>query len=106
MILAALAMTGCKDRAVTLSEITEQAEGAQGADSTASAASSQSDTVICVYICGAVVSPGVYELPGGSRICDGLEAAGGFHSVYSANQMNCKADKNISRKHLLYRLYQ
>ena len=78
MILAALAMTGCKDRAVTLSEITEQAEGAQGADSTASAASSQSDTVICVYICGAVVSPGVYELPGGSRICDGLEAAGGF----------------------------
>ena len=24
-----------------------------------------------------------------------MEAAGGFHSVYSANQMNCKADKNI-----------
>ena len=42
MILAALAMTGCKDRAVTLSEITEQAESAQGADSSASTADSNS----------------------------------------------------------------
>jgi competence protein ComEA len=32
---------------------------------------------ICVYVCGAVEQPGVYELPAGSRIVDALELAGG-----------------------------
>ena len=31
-----------------------------------------------VYICGAVVRPGVYALPEGSRIYEGIEAAGGM----------------------------
>ena len=31
-----------------------------------------------VYICGAVASPGVYTLPGGSRVVQAVEAAGGF----------------------------
>ena len=35
------------------------------------------DTVV-VYVCGAVVNPGVYELPDGSRMGDAVEAAGGF----------------------------
>ncbi len=33
---------------------------------------------IFVHICGAVVNPGVYILPTGSRIFEGIEAAGGF----------------------------
>jgi len=33
---------------------------------------------IWVYVSGAVQHPGVYELKDGSRICDGIEAAGGF----------------------------
>ncbi len=33
---------------------------------------------IFVYICGAVVRPGVYELPAGSRIVQVIEAAGGL----------------------------
>lgn len=33
---------------------------------------------ICVHICGAVVSPGVYELPERSRIVQAIEAAGGL----------------------------
>lgn len=33
---------------------------------------------VCVYVCGAVNSPGVVSLPGGSRYNDALEAAGGF----------------------------
>ena len=33
---------------------------------------------VYVYVCGAVVSPGVYELPEGSRICQAVDAAGGF----------------------------
>jgi len=35
-------------------------------------------TTVCVYICGAVVQPGVYELPEGSRIVQVIEAAGGL----------------------------
>lgn len=31
-----------------------------------------------VYVCGSVVNPGVYELPGGSRIIDAIHCAGGF----------------------------
>lgn len=33
---------------------------------------------IYVHICGAVVNPGVYELDEGSRVFEGIEAAGGF----------------------------
>lgn len=33
---------------------------------------------IAVYVCGEVKSPGVYELTAGMRICDAIEAAGGF----------------------------
>lgn len=33
---------------------------------------------IAVYVCGEVKSPGVYELTEGMRICDAIEAAGGF----------------------------
>lgn len=34
--------------------------------------------VIYVHICGAVLNPGVYELDAGSRVFEGIEAAGGF----------------------------
>lgn len=33
---------------------------------------------IYVHICGAVVKPGVYQLAAGSRVFEGIEAAGGF----------------------------
>lgn len=33
---------------------------------------------VIVHVCGAVVSPGVYELPAGSRIVDAVDMAGGF----------------------------
>lgn len=36
------------------------------------------EQVLCVYICGAVLRPGVYELEAGSRIVSAVEAAGGF----------------------------
>ena len=35
-------------------------------------------TLVYVYICGAIETPGVYEMPEGSRICDVLTKAGGF----------------------------
>lgn len=33
---------------------------------------------IYVYVCGAVVHPGVYELPEGSRVCEAVAMAGGM----------------------------
>lgn len=35
---------------------------------------------ISVYICGAVISPGVYEFTLGDRVTHGIEKAGGFTS--------------------------
>ncbi len=105
---AALAVTGCSDRAVTLSEITgeevqaeeggEQVESeleasvvsesiAAGETSEAAGVPEEPD-VILVYICGCVVNPGVYELPEGSRICDGLDAAGGFSEGADESRIN------------------
>lgn len=37
-----------------------------------------SEPEVYVYVCGAVQSPGVYILQGVPRICDAIEAAGGF----------------------------
>lgn len=37
----------------------------------------ETDTIM-VYVCGAVVNPGVYELPAGSRVIRAIEAAGGL----------------------------
>jgi len=36
------------------------------------------EETLCVHICGAVGEEGVYTLPAGSRLTDGIEAAGGF----------------------------
>ena len=40
--------------------------------------SSDTEKTICVYICGAVIRPGLYEFTEGDRIGDALETAGGF----------------------------
>ena len=44
--------------------------------------------LIVVHICGAVESPGVYELPVGSRIYQGIQAAGGFSSEARQDFLN------------------
>lgn len=43
---------------------------------------------VYVYVCGAVVKPGVYELEAGSRIAAALEAAGGFLPEASREAVN------------------
>lgn len=43
---------------------------------------------IFVYLCGEVVSPGVYELDAKSRVCDGIAAAGGLSENAAAEQIN------------------
>ena len=41
-----------------------------------------------VHICGQVKSPGVYELPQGSRVWDAVEAAGGFLEEAAEDSVN------------------
>ena len=51
---------------------------------------------IYVYVCGAVVKPGVYELPEGSRVYEAIRAAGGFTeaaSEYTVNQAEILQDE-------------
>ena len=38
----------------------------------------ETEVTVCVYVCGAVVSPGVYELPAGARVHQAIQAAGGL----------------------------
>lgn len=45
-----------------------------------------------VHVDGAVVSPGVYELSFGSRVCDALDAAGGLAEDADTSQINLAAE--------------
>ena len=45
-------------------------------------------TTIFVYVCGAVVSPGVYEINRDARICDVIFLAGGMTQEADPNQVN------------------
>lgn len=46
---------------------------------------------ILVHVCGAVVSPGVYELPEGSRFYEAVEKAGGFAEGACQDYLNMAA---------------
>ena len=43
---------------------------------------------LTVYVSGAVVNPGMYELPVGSRATDAVEKAGGFTQEANVNKVN------------------
>ncbi len=116
MLMVLFTLGGCaSDRAVTLADITQDSSpDAAGPDSAsgteqgtgtgeisasdsgqadASNASQESpqDVLICVYVCGCVNVPGVYELPAGSRICDALNAAGGMTEEAEEGRINLAA---------------
>lgn len=46
---------------------------------------------ISVHITGSVVSPGVYDLPEGSRVSDAIDAAGGFLPIADKDEINLAA---------------
>ncbi|MCI2048185.1 MAG: helix-hairpin-helix domain-containing protein [Lachnospiraceae bacterium] len=55
-----------------------------------SASSSEGDTAadIKVYVCGAVMKEGVYELPADARVCDAIGMAGGFREDAEKSYIN------------------
>ncbi len=46
---------------------------------------------ISVHVTGAVVSPGIYDIPAGSRVADAVEAAGGFLPLADDENINLAA---------------
>lgn len=53
-----------------------------------STSQSTSQESIFVYVCGAVVSEGVYELSNGSRVYEAIEAANGFREDAATTAIN------------------
>ncbi|MBO7387458.1 MAG: helix-hairpin-helix domain-containing protein [Lachnospiraceae bacterium] len=56
------------------------------------------EKVICVHICGAVVSPGVYEIPMGSRVYEAVMAACGYRDDADEDYVNQALVLNDSDK--------
>lgn len=67
---------------------TVPAPASGGDGSPAASASSSAEGTIFVHIGGCVASPGVYELPSGSRISDAVGAAGGFAENAAPDALN------------------
>ena len=106
-LLSALMLTACGEHGeMTLSQLESETDytfetesgpegdlpsqgvGDQSSGAPDPAQSSEVTATIVVYICGSVQSPGVYELPAGSRVCDGLKAAGGFSENADEKRIN------------------
>jgi competence protein ComEA len=87
-MLSGLLLGGCGEQTgaylTTADASTEQTE----ASTQEIPAVTQTDAPILVYVCGEVNSPGVYELSGGTRICDAVEAAGGLTDAASREYWN------------------
>jgi competence protein ComEA len=47
--------------------------------------------LVVVHVAGAVTSPGLHELPGGSRVADAIAAAGGLTAQADATRINLAA---------------
>ncbi len=66
----------------------EDAGAAREGNTSASEEEAAKETVIRVYVCGAVVKPGVVEIAAGSRAEDALLAAGGFAEEAAREAVN------------------
>lgn len=84
IILIFVSLTACKAKPsqdLILQKAEQSEEGSnQGQEADADR--------IYVYVCGAVVAPGVYELPGGSRVYEAIATAGGFREDAMATEVN------------------
>ena len=61
---------------------------AQSATETEEPDGAKEEKTCLVYVCGAVVAPGVYELDDGSRIYEAVELAGGFMEDAAEDVLN------------------
>lgn len=91
--LVCMLADGCGGETITVSESSESVKDEKSVASETELPEEKTESVtsadkIMVYVCGAVESPGVYELDSGSRVNDALEAAGGFSDDADMNVIN------------------
>lgn len=70
------------------SEIPQISEEASDIQKEVSGENERSEGKICVFVCGEVADPGVYELASGSRIYQAVEAAGGLKETAAGDYVN------------------
>ncbi len=76
------------EQGLTGQGISEQATVSETAEETSAAAEPDEPKTLFIHVCGAVVSPGVYELAEGSRVYEAVDAAGGFAEDACENFVN------------------
>lgn len=87
--LIVLCLTGCGGQSISLeAALSEAARNGQTVETAMQQAVAQQDIPVCVYVCGEVLEPGVYELKSGSRIAAAVEAAGGFTEAAAKEAVN------------------
>lgn len=93
MAVICILCCGCgkKESTLLIGEGMETAlpkEAEEGASLPSREEEGSESSLIRVYVCGAVASPGVVEIPGGSRAEDALRAAGGFSQEAAREAVN------------------
>ena len=79
-------MSGCQRETIELSCETEKEVRSEEIST-----EEKVQKTVFVHVCGAVKSPGVYELPASSRTMDAVNAAGGFLDHAASDQINLAA---------------
>ena len=93
-VMVATAFCGCDSKEEEIIEIKStdmQEEDTAAPKLSEEAATTVSEKTVRVYVCGAVRSPDVYELPASSRMTDAVEAAGGFEKDAAKEYLNLAA---------------
>jgi competence protein ComEA len=89
-VVAAVAVVTLAVVAFTAMSPTGRVEVFSGPAGTGQAAAPASVSMIVVQVSGAVVHPGVFSLPAGSRITDAIRAAGGYSADVDPRQAEAK----------------
>lgn len=93
------ALTGCAgggdslvlERGGTPQTLLEEGGAPEETPGSENAGDTSETEEIVVFVCGAVVNEGVYRLPAGARLCDALDAAGGFSGEADTTWLNLAA---------------
>lgn len=81
-------MTGCGSSSQIYLEETETTEDVCILEDTEKSMEETEKFVLYVHVCGAVLNPGVYELPMGSRIYEAIALAGGLREDACEDSIN------------------